>query len=84
MQCKLHTANLSIFYRTGLTVNDIADLLEDNPWDSEDISGEDSGSDKDWGPAQDQEDSFDSNIEPDNNEAGVVASGTTSSGNRAM
>lgn len=64
-------------------MNDIADLLEDNPWD-EDISGEDSGSDKDWGPPQAQEDSTDSDNEPvNNNEAGAVTS-STSSGNQAV
>jgi len=36
--------------RTGLTVNEISDFFEDDT--VEDISGDDSGSDKDWGPGR--------------------------------
>ena len=59
-------------YRTGLTVNEIADFFEDDT--VEDISGDDSGSDKDWGPGREDSDDDDSNEEP-------VAG---SSGNRAI
>ena len=50
--------------------------------DEDNISREDSGSDKDWGPARDQEDSTDSDDDEldNNNEERVMTSG--SSGNR--
>ena len=64
-------------------MSDIADLLEDNPWD-EDISGEDSGSDKDWGPPQAQEDSTESDNEPVNNYGAEAVTSSTSSGNQAV
>ena len=49
----LKTPSFSKFYRNVLSVNEITDLFDDIP----DISGDDSGSDKDWRPARDQDSS---------------------------
>ena len=66
------------FYNYILTVNEIADVFEAE----EDITGEDSGSDKDWSPAHDQDD-LESDDQPKNNKQDQIMT-AGSKGNQAV
>ena len=83
VQCTLHSAHCKLliyhFFQDSSSCERYSRPVGDNPWD---ISGEDSGSNKDWDPLKAQEDSTHSDNEPVN-EAGAVTS-RTSSGNQAV